>query len=346
MRRKNCGGFTIIEIFISIAVLIIVAFVMVAVSKEVRMYSYSAVCLNNLRQISLALASYFSDANDYPEGLPEHLLKDQLKKYVTDPQIFICPSDKFERHDSYSRFYVYRGPKIADVGYVLGCPRHRNDKIALNVFSLGSTSSNGIAKVTKDKLNISPGQVISQGTMVLEDGSKITPQNAKVMLVQSFRMDDGTLYSIVKLLDGEEGSVTCDVIPGSRLEIVTPSAIAAVRGTTFIVRLSYDNGVPVTKVGVSAGLVAVYPINNTGEPQSQQNTNETPMLCSAGNEITVTGKKPETTGANTKNIEKYVDDLKNKLAELKGKGVRSDSEDSFCQWVSDYVNKDNKDNKE
>ncbi len=342
MNKDKARGFTLVEVLVSVSVLIIIGLIIVGVTKHVRTYSYSAICLNNLRQISLGLASYFNDFNDYPAGLPENLLKDELKKYTNDQNIFICPEDRFENQDSYSRFYVYRGSRVNDVSYVIGCPRHRHNKSAINVFSLGSTRKAIVAPVLKDTVNIVPGEVVEPGgTILLDDGSKITASSAKVMVVQSFRMDDGTLYSVIRILDGEQGSVTCDVIPGSRLEIVTPSVIAAVRGTTFIVSLSYDNGAPVTKVGVTAGEVAVYPISSGSEKEDDGNyvkdgNGGQVMLCTAGTEITVAGKKRPM--PKPKDLSDYLDDLHNKIGKMEEKEVDHACETSFYNWMSQYIN--------
>ena len=74
--------------------------------------------------------------------------------------------------------------------------------------------------------------------MTFADGStvKITTAggaNYGCFLVQSVRLADGTLYSIIKVQD--EGDIEVTVNSGSKFEVVTPSAIVGVRGTHFTV---------------------------------------------------------------------------------------------------------------
>ena len=74
--------------------------------------------------------------------------------------------------------------------------------------------------------------------MEFEDGSTVTIKNAAggnygCFLVQSVRLADGTLYSIIKVQN--EGNIDVQVTSGSKFEIVTPSAIVGVRGTEFTV---------------------------------------------------------------------------------------------------------------
>jgi len=253
-------GFTLLEVITAVAVLAIAVTLVMVGAKHVRSSSYSTLCMNNLRQISLAVANYYNDHREYPVSLPYDTLPGQLASYVSTQKIFLCPEDTGEQADSYSEFYVYRGQDVSGTEYMLGCPRHRNAKMSMNIFALGTAKSGKIAQVVTDSMKLKPGESVTGGSMALADGSVVSSSGVEMVLIQSFRMDDGKLYTIIKVPDGEEGSITADVIPGSALEIVTPSAIAAVRGTTFIVQIGYQDGLPISNIGVTAGEVAVKPL--------------------------------------------------------------------------------------
>ncbi len=98
--------------------------------------------------------------------------------------------------------------------------------------------------------------------MTFDDGSVVTVTNASggsygCFPVQSVRLSDGTMYSIIKVQDN--GTIKVVVTPGSKFEVVTPSAIVGVRGTKFTVATS-SNGSEVgyqTDVSLTSGIVVV-----------------------------------------------------------------------------------------
>ena len=336
MRYRSKSGFTLIELFLCIAVAAVVISLVVAVGQYVRASSYSTICMNNLRQISLAVANYYNDHKEYPLSLPYNTLHDQLKTYITSKQSFVCPADKFESSDSYSQFYVFRGKEITNSQYLIGCPRHKNDKFAMNIFALGTSKNGPVAEVKVDQVRVKPGEICDSGTMTLEDGSTIASSGVSMMLVQSFRMEDGRLYSIIKVSDGEQGSVTVDVIPGSALEIVTPSSIAAVRGTTFVINISYENNQPVSKFGVTAGEIAVTPLN--GKTMVNGNlvdmgVNEISLL--PGQKIDIYG---ENIKVNTESLEEKLLSLRNKVDKAIDQGEDPKKDIKLYRWLAKFLN--------
>ena len=74
-----------------------------------------------------------------------------------------------------------------------------------------------------------------------------------VELAESLRLPDGRLYSIVLIGPGAHGRVEVRVAPGSRFEVVTPSAIAGVRGTRFAVTTDAAAGRERTAIEVLSG---------------------------------------------------------------------------------------------
>jgi hypothetical protein len=132
----------------------------------------------------------------------------------------------------------------------IGCPRHRGAKNSTSAFSTGSTEITSVGTVLANGQEIPPDGTTAERTislndvMTFDDDSTVevtettrTPgENYGCILVQSVRLADGTLYSIVKVQNN--GTIYVDVTPGSKFEIVTPSAIVGVRGTKFTVTTS------------------------------------------------------------------------------------------------------------
>ncbi|MDX9702255.1 MAG: DUF1559 domain-containing protein [Candidatus Auribacterota bacterium] len=258
--KSNNIGFTLLELVVVVAVLMVVLSIIIAASRELKYHSNLAFCMNNLRQISLAMVTYHNDHNDYPYGLPYDTLSNQLSRYLSSDKIFVCPQDDYESVDSYSQFYCYPGQDADGSKYVVGCPRHKRGSLCAAVLGFQTAYMTKSAKVTVDNVAIRTGCATS-GTMNLEDGTTISSNDIEMHLVQSFRMADGSLYTIIRVPEGETGSLTVNATEGTQLEIVTPSLIAAIRGTAFTVEVQYDNDLPLSSIYVHDGMVEVQPIN-------------------------------------------------------------------------------------
>jgi prepilin-type N-terminal cleavage/methylation domain-containing protein len=102
-KRTGVIGFTLVELIVAIAILSLLAsFLLPAVSRA-RESGRKAVCMNNLRQIGLALEIYIAGNNfcypsaaqkpsNNPGGLPT--IYDVLNPYLNgNMEVFRCPSD-------------------------------------------------------------------------------------------------------------------------------------------------------------------------------------------------------------------------------------------------------------
>ncbi len=259
-RKIRQKAFTLLELLVVMSVLMIVLAIIVGASRELRVHSNLIFCMNNLRQISVAMVTYYNDHKDYPSGLPYDTLSHQLSRYLSSSKIFVCPQDDTDSEDSYSQFYTYPGQDAGGGKYIIGCPRHKRGSMCASVFGFQTAYKSKVATVRIDGETLQPGSS-SSGTMNLEDGTTVSSNDIEMYLVQSIRMSDGTLYTIVRVPDGETGSLSVDATNGTQLEIITPSLIAAVRGTQFTIDVQYDGDTPYTNVSVQDGMVDVQPVN-------------------------------------------------------------------------------------
>jgi len=111
--EKNKSGFTVIEILVVISIITILFSIILPLLKKAREKARQAVCMNNLRQISIALSLYIDDYDGYfpcaddPLSISPYywlwmgrgwrkLLTPYIKKSITekDPSILYCPSDR------------------------------------------------------------------------------------------------------------------------------------------------------------------------------------------------------------------------------------------------------------
>lgn len=339
MSRKDSAGFTLVEVLISVfAIILLVLFILLA-GRHVRSSSLSSICMGNLRQISIVMASYHNDYNDYPAGLPSGTLSEQLKSYIPSSKVFICPEDILEDIDSYSQFYVYRGNSASETSYILGCPRHKKETVSQNLFALGNVKKASVSEVIVDEVKIKSGEIVEGNAMSLADGSTINSDGMKMMLIQSFRMSNGVLYSIIRIPDEEIGQLTIDAIPGSWIEIVTPSAVAAVRGTTFVVKVSYDGDLCVTNVGVSSGVVEVCPLTFDSEDTAQPTVKKS-ILLKAGKNISIHRKSIKDKKRFTR---KYRRNLIKKIKKKTKRRKSVKAERSLLKWLNEYLEEEEND---
>ncbi len=275
-KRHNNKGFTIVELSITIFIISILSGIGLVGFSKLMVTNRQTQCINNLREISQGLQFYHNDLRTFPDdGYPYDKTKDpsplstELASYIKVKSIFVCPEDEeatsTSNFASYDPYYVARPGSYQNEELVIGCPRHSNASNSTSLFSMGSTEITDIDTVLAnrggDEQAIPPDGTKADRTisnnndvMTFADGSTVTLTNSAgsgCFLVQSVRLADGTLYSIVRLQD--DGKIDVDVTTGSKFEIVTPSAVVGVRGTQFTVETS--NGGYTTKVTLTSGTV-------------------------------------------------------------------------------------------
>jgi type II secretory pathway pseudopilin PulG len=271
--RHNNKGFTVVEAVITMGIIATLSGIGVVALSKITATNQQTQCISNLRMISQGLQFYHNDFRTFPDdGYPYDKIKDpsplstDLAIYVPAKSIFVCPEDEdttsISDFASYDPYYVARPGSYQSEELVIGCPRHSNASSSTSLFSMGSTERTNIDTVLANGQEIAPDGTTAQRTisgdgnvMTFADESTVTidqPQAGYgVFLIQSVRLADGTLYSIVRVQD--DGTIDVSVTPGSKFEIVTPSAVVGVRGTKFDVVTT--NGGYTTDVNLTEGTV-------------------------------------------------------------------------------------------
>lgn len=283
--RNRKGFFTLPELLVVVAVVLVLSLIAIPVIRSTRVKACVVKCMTNLRNIALATSHYQREHKAYPPQpyLGRNSLKRSLGEFVRDDAVFLCPVDEGSL-DSYSDFYVTRTSYDASDSLLVGCPRHNNQTLAVNVFKKGSATTHPVGQMFHSEGNQStpshPGDIVGSGTTWFPDGSSmtITTPGLEAEIVESFRLENGQTYTLIKVPANDAfGRLILSVIPGSKFEVITPAAIAGVRGTVFMVDIFPTNdGQKAIDVFVYEGKVAIAEKSGKGERLSSWNI---PIRC-------------------------------------------------------------------
>ena len=109
-------GFTLLELIVVITIISILASLLLPSISRARERGRKASCINNLRQIGLALEMYVADngfrypvAAGKPSDHPEPPIYDFLKPYLksSNTNVFRCPSDRANYYETEGTSYEW-----------------------------------------------------------------------------------------------------------------------------------------------------------------------------------------------------------------------------------------------
>lgn len=286
-RPPDRKGFSLLEILAACAIIALLAAILFAGASGSRAASRTARCVGNLRQIHQALMLYHAEHQGFAVVPTDRTLKQMLAHWLDSKDaVFHCPEDGDPSADSYSYFYVPRTPLSGSDRYVLGCSRHQRFGRGVAVFTGLNVESSANAVVTfddgKTPRRAMPGETFGYGTLLLADGSTISigagqgggaggskvdlsgkgnvPDRPTMSVLYSSPLPNGHTHTIIRMEDGELGTVKFDVQEGNRFEVATPAAVIAVRGTQFQVTVLRISNKPATRAEVTSGEVDMDPV--------------------------------------------------------------------------------------
>jgi type II secretory pathway pseudopilin PulG len=261
-RMRNKAGFSLIEITIIIFIIAVLGIMVTGLVSRSRMLSRTMVCLNNLRQISMAIENYQADWKNNPE-----MLWNLYPYYLKDKLVFKCPEDKLTpvgtlpSPNSYSTYYINRVFYEDDPNKLfLYCPRHFSGNKGVGAFLSYASNILENKPVLWNETKIAPGARNIGGQYKFSDGTVVNVNSGlETGFIGSFTGPDDKIYSVICVPEGATGDLEVIHTGESRFEVVTPAIIAGVSGTRFVLHNEWNSSLnqATTNVSVSDGTVNV-----------------------------------------------------------------------------------------
>ena len=91
--RETKRKFTVVELLMVIAVILILAGILIPVISRAQDRGRMSVCKNNLKQIGMAIHMYADDNKSLLPNSERLGISEVMISYVEEPEIFQCPSD-------------------------------------------------------------------------------------------------------------------------------------------------------------------------------------------------------------------------------------------------------------
>jgi competence protein ComGC len=263
LRKRR--GFTLLQILATTAIIVLLAGISFGYLQRSRRAAQRTSCDVHLKTLTLALDAFRQEHGAYPLTLAELT----RQNYITDPETMRCPLDP-RTDGSYEEFYIFRGarPVAGDnrdqsTLPLIVCPFHEEDgghgaqalrsgtrqyaaMTATLTESTGATverpgkkpflGRNGMKLYGGDRISTESGSA----KILFADGSyaELT-RNSDVTVLQSFiaGQQNAPLYTILRQRLGE---ISYRVNPGSKFDVVTPTATAGALGTKFAIKCNGD----------------------------------------------------------------------------------------------------------
>jgi prepilin-type N-terminal cleavage/methylation domain-containing protein/prepilin-type processing-associated H-X9-DG protein len=222
-RARNAYGaqsaFTLIELLVVIAIIAILAAILFPVFAQAREKARQTACLNNCKQMAIAIQMY---TEDYDETLPFASYK-VLQPYTKNNGIFLCPSEANERL-ARTRTDISPVPVSYNVNrVVLPFPENPSSGRTQRIMTLAGLDqpSSTIAIADRRTVDIAPGTTNTDQGVVCYDSNR-NPMTVAMAL--DLRQPCGGRLQY----DRHNGGMTCVFVDGhakwSRMEnTITPT---------------------------------------------------------------------------------------------------------------------------
>lgn len=260
---SNANGWTLVEVLVVTGIIGILAAILAGAMVPVRQSARAISCLNNLRQISLALTAYYTDHRAYASPV-DGSLTELLSPYLKDAKVFVCPVEGDDADDSYSQYWMPQIPGSPDA-FLVGCANHTGTSITPAAFAAGRAESRKTAKITWNGTLIDAGTEVTGGVLRFADATTVTIAGSfPVTAVISFEESQGRTYSGIRVDEGATGALTVQASAGTHFDVATPACTIGVQGTQFQVAVSETIYDYTTQVTVQSGTVLI----DSGYPAS------------------------------------------------------------------------------
>lgn len=204
MKSSTFNGFTLIELLIVIVIISILASLLLPVLSKAKSSARTIHCMNNLRQVGLALGLYLNNETKYPLGHTGDGLGNWQRTLspLASSNIFFCSEKVRLREDSAERFGLTSSLTFGVFGYNWAGTKKPTKPSHLQLGLGGVFSEEGgqshIFPLPENRIAL-PSQMVASGdSRIFAYYPKLIPEKLTyydlLHLVLPYTLDDGLYY--------------------------------------------------------------------------------------------------------------------------------------------------------
>ena len=224
-------GFTLCQLVATIGVMAVMAGLMVRGGLWLRYQADIAMLTSRAQNLGTALHLYYQKHRTFPCAFPAHLEQD-LAPYVSDEELFTCPSNPAARAAPLNTSYVtpVQGYEHA---YVLGMDSRYDENTAVVLYSSWTTEVVEKLPVFLDDEPFMIGNRAANGLLTLGSGSTVQINaSTNVTVANCFRSPDGTAFNILKLDKGVDSAIQLSAADTDIIEVASHPGLVFLRNGT------------------------------------------------------------------------------------------------------------------